>query len=53
MDKCDHIIGISTNNDKIFTKQSEEEFPSEMFIYCPVCGTKLNWEYMTRNILFK
>jgi len=53
MQVCDHIIGLSSKENISFTKQSDEEFPSEMFIYCPVCGTKLNWEFMTRKILFK
>ena len=50
---CNHIIGLSSDKNKKFVFQSDEEFPSDMFIYCCVCGTKINWEYMSRKILFK
>lgn len=48
--KCNHIVGISKEE---LIKQSELEFPNINFIYCPVCGTKINWDYLSRKILFK
>jgi hypothetical protein len=43
MNECDHIIGMHYNYDETdYVRESENELVDELFLFCPVCGVKVN-----------